>query len=942
MKFMYKFAYTVFLLFAAQVCKSQTASFTFQPANGNFCEPATINFTQTATGSPSGYSWSFGNGQFSNAENPSISFNAAGTYTVTLTAIFENTTAQSSQTVTINPVIPITLTADRDYICTPGTINFTASASANISSYQFNFGDGSPVLNSAANTASHNYSAFGNYTVTVTATSTLGCTSTTSLAVRVQNPVVSGTVSPVSGCIPIPVAFSASVALPIGGTVTSYNWDFGDGATLSTTGNTTNHTYAAVGNYSASVSIVSNEGCTGSFNFPPVAYGIPPTNLVAYTNRPIICGSETAILVAKATNANSYAWDFGDGTTQIVNDTIAQHKYSTLGIKTVTVTPFFNGCAGASGSFTVEVVGVIVGFNYANTCSSRNSYSFTNTSQGNISTNIWTFGDGSPSVTSVNANHTYPLSGTFPTQLFIIDSITACRDSLAVNIYTARPSLINPDSALCRNAPTTFSINNNYGNPANSYTWNVLGQQVSNQNNPFTIGGDSLGNFTQNTVIINYGGESCPDTLVLNHPLLVRGPNLDFTLPSPVCAYSNVNIINNSAPFIATDSVRFYYWNYGLSAATDTIYQPRPISYTGAGGYNVKLVAIDKNGCKDSLTKNIIVNPIPYLRVVPQRDTLCLGEQATLIAFHTDTLRWSNAGTLSCANCDTTIATPTTTTNYVATAINPIGCAITDTARILIFAPFTAALSAKSNLICNGDTLRLNASPSEKVIRWSPPIGISDTTIYDPVVEPPSTTTYSATLVDSVGCFSSSASITIGIKSSPTVDAGPDQVLPYAASTTISPLYSSNGTQYGWVPPTNLSCNTCPSPTATALTSQLYIISVTSDSGCVAKDSINIFVQCKDANLYLPTAFSPNNDGINDFFYPMTRGISMVTKFVVYNRYGQAVFSRNNFSPNIASLGWSGKINNLPQDQTGYVYLMEVLCDQGQKLVKKGSFVLLR
>lgn len=941
MRLLKRLFFILILAFSVLTAASQSATFTYRSDDGLYCTPSIVNFTSTVTGTPSGYSWNFGNGSFSNSSNPSVVYSAPGTYTVTLVAIYENTTTQSSQTLTINPAVTVNLTVDRPYICKPGDINFTTNFTGNITDYLYDFGDGSPAISSPGNTITHLYSSFGTYTAKVTATSSFGCTATSTITVSVRIPSLVGTASPALGCIPALVSFNSSVILPIGGSVTKYNWNFDDGNTQVTVGSSTNHSYNKVGSFVPTLDITTNEGCTANYTFPKIAFGTPPTGIVAYSPKPIICGSKMATLIANAKTANSYEWDFGDGVKQTVDDTITTHKYTVLGTYNVSVIPYFNGCPGPSASFTVEVIGVIVGYSYNNTCANKNVYSFNNISQGNVSTYLWTFGDGTPSASTANVIHSYPTPGIFPTKLFIVDSITGCTDELEVNIYTATPSVVNADVAICRYSASTFNINNNYQNPSNTYNWVVLGQNFTNQTAPSTFNADTLGLFSTNFVVINYDNQSCPDTISLDHPILVRGPKLDFTIPTSVCATSPITFTNKSKPFIPGDSIILYYWNYGIVSRNDTTILPSPQSFTNAGVYPIKLIGIDINGCKDSLIKTLTVNPLPYLKVVPQRDTLCLGEQSTLVAFHTDTLSWNNAATLSCANCDTTIAKPSITTNYVATARSVFGCVSTDTSRVLVYHPFTAAITANTNILCAGDSVQLNAAPFGKIITWSPAIAITDITSYNPVVKPPSNTLYVAQLADSVGCFTSSASINIIVKTLPTVNAGPDLILPYASTVTLTPVYSANVSNFLWTPATNLSCNNCATPVLNALNTQLYLITVFSDSGCVARDTVKVTVECKEGNVYLPSAFTPNGDGRNDYFYPLTRGTSLITKFVIYNRYGNVVFSRANFAPNVATLGWNGKFGNVPQDQTGYVYVIEFICDQGQKLVKKGSFLLL-
>ncbi len=624
------------------------------------------------------------------------------------------------------------------------------------------------------------------------------------------------------------------------------------------------------------------------------------------------------------------------------SDTIVRHKYKTLGTKTVTVTPAFNGCRGSSVTFTIDVVGVIANYTFANTCTDKETFSFTNTSQGNLSTVNWEFGDSGSIVTTLNAKHTYPVEGNFRSSLLVIDSITGCRDSIARLIYTARPSLYNTDTSICRNTVTNFSVLNSYDNANATYTWNVTGIQSgpfkdSTLSDKATI----LGNFN-NYVVINNGSTYCKDTIRLNHKILVRGPQLDFTAPSSLCFDSVYTVTNNSKPYLPQDSIVYWYWNFGTSSLNDTLYQPDPYPFPRSGNFNVKLSAIDINGCFDSLVHPVIIHPLPFVQTIPTLDTLCLGTPDTLIAFHNYSLTWSPAGTLSSSKADTVLANPTDTIMYYATATTQYGCTYQDSVLVNVFSPFVVTPKATNPYICQSDTITLEVSPPTKQITWTPATGLSNPNGYNPVVSPLETTTYTATLSDSVGCFSGSADITVHVKSLPTVDAGADSTYPYDTPFSIHPTYSSNVASYVWSPTDSLSCNTCAFPNGVSWATTTYLVTVTSDSGCVARDSVTIFVQCKDSYILMPTAFTPNNDGLNDFYYPLTRGIKKIVRFTIYNRFGQIVYEAKNFLPNDKNYGWDGQLKSWAQPSSVYVYVIEAICDVGDTVYKKGSFVLIR
>jgi len=110
----------------------------------------------------------------------------------------------------------------------------------------------------------------------------------------------------------------------------------------------------------------------------------------------------------------------------------------------------------------------------------------------------------------------------------------------------------------------------------------------------------------------------------------------------------------------------------------------------------------------------------------------------------------------------------------------------------------------------------------------------------------------------------------------------------------------------------------------------------------VAQDSVTIFVECKDAYLLIPNAFTPNGDNLNDYFYPLTRGIKSIVRFSIYDRMGNLVYEAKNFPPNDKTYGWNGRINGADQSTAVFVYYMEAVCDLGEKLYKRGSVVLIR
>jgi len=107
--------------------------------------------------------------------NPEIVFDQPGTYTIRLIAVYDNSTAEKTKTITIRPSVAAGFSTDRDFICTPSRISFTGSGSGSIVNYQWNFGDSSPVENNTVPTTNHTYDNYGNLTATLKCTNTFGC-----------------------------------------------------------------------------------------------------------------------------------------------------------------------------------------------------------------------------------------------------------------------------------------------------------------------------------------------------------------------------------------------------------------------------------------------------------------------------------------------------------------------------------------------------------------------------------------------------------------------------------------------------------------------------------------------------------------------------------------------------------------------------------------------
>ena len=122
----------------------------------------------------------------------------------------------------------------------------------------------------------------------------------------------------------------------------------------------------------------------------------------------------------------------------------------------------------------------------------------------------------------------------------------------------------------------------------------------------------------------------------------------------------------------------------------------------------------------------------------------------------------------------------------------------------------------------------------------------------------------------------------------------------------------------------------------------IYSVQVVDTNNCKNSDSANIKKVC-DYTVYMPTAFSPNNDGINDILFPLTKikGI-IIERFVIFNRWNQRIFESYNFAPNDKNFGWNGELKNTEQEVDSYTYFIRAILPDNTTKEYKGVITLLK
>src|SRR5665647_2350994 len=214
--------------------------------------PLSVQFTDQSQNA-TGWSWDFGDGDTSTAQNPAHTYSVAGSYTITLSAINENGTISTFSTITVQqPTLPIAnfiSNISSGYV--PLIVQFT-DQSQNATGWSWDFGDGG---NSTAQNPAHTYSVAGSYTITLSAINENGTISTFS-TITVQQPTlpIANFISNVSsGYVPLIVQFTDQSQ-----NTTGCSWDFGDGG--NSTAQSPVHIFSVAGNYTVDLIAANANG----------------------------------------------------------------------------------------------------------------------------------------------------------------------------------------------------------------------------------------------------------------------------------------------------------------------------------------------------------------------------------------------------------------------------------------------------------------------------------------------------------------------------------------------------------------------------------------------------------------------------------------------------------------------------------------------------------
>ena len=191
---------------------------------------------------------------------------------------------------------------------------------------------------------------------------------------------------------------------------------------------------------------------------------------------------------------------------------------------------------------------------------------------------------------------------------------------------------------------------------------------------------------------------------------------------------------------------------------------------------------------------------------------------------------------------------------------------------------------------------------------------------------------YQLILSNSFGC-SDTANVSLIVQPQVVANVGPDDIAIYNDPYQLN---GSGGNQYLWSPASVLNNPTIANPIAVLTDDTQFILTISDSYGCLDKDTVLIKV-LQGPTFYIPNAFTPNGDGMNDNFKPTYVGIQRLDYFRVFDRYGVLVFETNNMGK-----AWDGMYKSMKQNAGNFVHIVKGMDKYGNEKVVKGNVLLIR
>jgi gliding motility-associated-like protein len=707
-----------------------------------------------------------------------------------------------------------------------------------------------------------------------------------------------------NSCSPLSVTFKG-----IGNDTLNPYWDFGDAGTVSGNLNPT-HNFASFGSYTVKYG-VSNGTCTDTVS-KTINLTVIPDNIILTSDTTICYGTLKQL---RTEPALSFCWT---PTTYLSDPNSPNPTTSTP----QNITYYFTAEVIGSnlivnGDFSAGNSGFTSGYNYANPNVTEGQY-FVGTSPQAWNPSLSNCGDhttGSDKMMLVNGSP--------------VPNVNVWKETVTVTpntnyaFSTWIQALWPPNPAQLQ-----FSIN---GKDIGMLITASLPTCTLTQ---FYTTWNSGSSTTATISIVNKNTEIQGNDFALDDisfaPVFIKRDSVKIRVDSPFVKTSNDTAfcVGGQAQ-LKTTGGSSYSWSPSAGLSNSSIANPiaNPNSTTQ---YIVAGTTINGCAAKDTVNITIYVKPV----ITKSSDTIiCKNTSAQLFVGGGTSYSWSPPVSLNNASIFDPVATPVSNTTYYVSVTGANTCTNTDSIRVSIHPDPVFSVNNPKNL-CENTSVLLAASGGDLYI-WQPATSLNDAFIANPTASPQVTTNYSVQITDTVCNNTSTLSTTVTVFPLPIVKVSKSNDLD--CSNDVSQLMAAGATQYSWTPANTLNNSQIANPIARPTIQTVYVVKGTDANGCSNYDSVTVNITGDNKSGYfMPSAFTPNNDGKNDCYRIRYWGVIEELDFSIYNRWGERIFHTSNPTD-----CWDGTYKGVKQNPDVYVYLITAKTSCG-KVFKKGTFALVR
>lgn len=549
-----------------------------------------------------------------------------------------------------------------------------------------------------------------------------------------------------------------------------------------------------------------------------------------------------------------------------------------------------------------------------------------------INSYYWEFGDPASGANNASTQefptHTFSVAGDYTIKL-VTNRNQECTDSTTaiVSVWPGFFPAFN-SAGICVTNPVLFNDHSTtaYG-VIDSWTWafgdETTAADTSHLQNPswqFTTLGPKEVSFT----VTNSKG--CVKTLKDTVTIIDKPP---ITL-----AFRDTLICIPDAVQLQASGPGVFSWTPLTSIVNANTATPT-VNPTSTTTYHVRL---DEQGCINN--DSVRVRVVSFVTLSEMPDTIiCQTDQAQL-RISSDALQyqWSPAASLNNPNIQNPIAIAGNSATY--TVLARIGSCTAQRDIGVTAIPYPVANAGPDTTICYNTPAYLHGTHNGTSFAWSPTSNLVNSNTLDPIAYPagPLQRYTLSTLNPTSGC------------PKPGYDTVLVTVLPkiraFAGRDTIvvvdQPLQlnAEGGVSYIWSPPTGLNNSNIKNPIGRygqEVDSIRYVVQVFNEKGCFDTTSVNVIVFKTNPWVFVPTAFTPNGDGLNDVIRPVAVGVKDIKYFRIYNRWGQLIFSTTTNGQ-----GWDGKIGGVPQGSNVFVWMVQAIDYLDKPIFLKGTVTLVR